>query len=117
MIHNIKIIISFLALILISLVIATGKNLFAQDPAAQAFKFEKILVTDGDITDKKYEKLGEIKVNIQPDESTEEGIKKLKRFAYLIGADAIIFIKITRSNNDFSTRNTITISGIAVKFK
>ena len=60
---------------------------------------ELILVTEGDILDRRYEVLGDIKVTVNKtsifhtDPTREDVVQKLRKKAAKLGADAVIFVR------------------------
>jgi hypothetical protein len=81
----------------------TGSRVYAETNP------ENILIYSGD-TDKKYEVLGSVAVEVPGD--GEDAIRYLKRKAAGLGADAIIYVDIYL--NTFESEKT-GISGVAVK--
>jgi hypothetical protein len=80
--------------------------------------YEKIVVTEQDITDRPYEVLGEIQVQVskyQPGYQ-QEAVKKLQMYAFTMGADAVVRLTVT-SDPDYSSANQYCVKGLAVSFK
>ncbi len=84
---------------------------------------EKILVTEGDITDRKYKVVGDLKVTVNKttifhaDPTRELVAKKLREEAAKLGADAVIIVRYGSVGVSFFSWGSLDGRGRAVAFE
>lgn len=94
---------------------APGKTMVKTDPAA-------IIVTKEDITDRKYQSLGDIKVTVNKttlfhDDPTPALVdKELREEAAKLGADAVVLVRYGTVGVSFMSWGSLDGQGRAVKF-
>lgn len=95
---------------------AAGEPVNAATPAPP--EYEKIIITENDITERAYDVIGaiEIKVYKFEDDCKGKAVEKLKKYAYCMGADAVINLVFV-SDGDFSTLEYVLARGTAVRFR
>lgn len=83
---------------------------------------DKIIITEGDITDKKYKTLAELEVDVNKTtifhkDPTKEAVnEKLKEEASKIGADAVIFVRYGTVGISMFSWGSLNGKGRAIKF-
>jgi predicted metal-dependent phosphotriesterase family hydrolase len=89
---------------------------------AKATSIERIILTETDITDKKYESLAELEVNVNKttifhaDPTKEDVNKKLKEEAAKLGADAVVLVRYGTVGVSLMSWGSLNGKGRAVKF-
>lgn len=83
---------------------------------------EEVILSEGDITDKKYSVLAELSVDVNkttlfhPDPTKEAVNEKLKEEASKIGADAVVFVRYGTVGVSMMSWGSLNGKGRAVKF-
>lgn len=83
---------------------------------------EEVILSEGDITDKKYSVLAELSVDVNkttlfhPDPTKEAVNEKLKEEASKIGADAVVFVRYGTVGISMVSWGSLNGKGRAIKF-
>jgi uncharacterized protein YbjQ (UPF0145 family) len=99
-----------------------GKTAAAGEPVRTTtpspMEYEKIIITEKDITDRAYDVIGAIEIRVSKFENDYKGkaVEKLKKYACCMGADAVINLVFV-TDGDFSTLEYVLARGTAVKFR
>tara|TARA_B100000686_G_C16383682_1_gene758817 strand:- start:331 stop:714 length:384 start_codon:yes stop_codon:yes gene_type:complete len=93
------------------------KQIYASTPPSA------VIITEGDITDKKYNVIGKISVKLSkwtalsPDPTREDANNKLREEAAKKGANAVIFIRYSGPKITLTSWGVLEANGEAVRFE
>ncbi len=92
-------------------------------PTVQSTSSDRILLSDGDMADRKYLSLGDITVNVNkttifhPEPTKELVNDKLREKAAELGGDAVIFIRYGNGGISLMSWGSLEGKGRAIKFQ